>query len=104
MDLPPRPSPKIGVTRLGGGGSDGGWVATEKLHGANLVVATDGTTVRFGKRRACLEDGEPFSGWQPLRAELPHQVTGLHRLLGSVGVLRVYGEQFGGPTPIRMSR
>lgn len=29
-------------------------VATEKVHGANLVVATDGERVRIGKRKAWL--------------------------------------------------
>jgi hypothetical protein len=42
-------------------------VATEKIHGAPLVIAFDGRELRIGKRRAWLAADEPFFGWQLLR-------------------------------------
>lgn len=79
--------------------TSGRWVATEKIHGANMVVATDGTSVRFGKRKAWLDERESFFGWQLLRASLTAAVVQAHRSLGAPGVLRVYGELFGGRYP-----
>jgi hypothetical protein len=72
-----RPYPKIAFSTLKGRGADlvrveralaasdkmdasVAWVATEKIHGAQLVVTTDGTTVAFGKRKAWLLAGEAF--------------------------------------------
>ena len=77
---------------------DGVWVATEKIHGANLGVATDGETVRIGKRKAFLADGEPFFGWQLLRGELGQAARAIHRVLGG-GDVWLYGELFGGAYP-----
>lgn len=77
---------------------DGVWVATEKIHGANLGVATDGASVRIGKRKAFLADDEPFFGWQLLRAELGQAARAIHRALGG-GDVWLYGELFGGAYP-----
>lgn len=77
----------------------GAWVATEKVHGAHLVVATDGQATRVGKRKAWLADDEPFFGWQFLRAELQAAALGLHRALGAPRTVRLYGELFGGGYP-----
>lgn len=77
----------------------GPWIATEKIHGAQLVIATDGRNVRFGKRKAWLHDDEPFFGWQMLRAELEASVRRIHSGLGAPGVLRLFGELFGGSYP-----
>jgi Rnl2 family RNA ligase len=74
----------------------GTWVATEKLHGAQLVVGCDGRIVRVGKRKAWLED-EPFFGWQLLRVELEVAARAVQQTLG--GVVRLYGELFGGAYP-----
>lgn len=48
----------------------GTWVALEKIHGAQLVVAVQGKQLRFGKRKAWLTEEEPFFGWQLLRVQL----------------------------------
>lgn len=39
-------------------------VLTEKIHGSNFLVATDGSQVNFGRRGAYLEEGESFYGYQ----------------------------------------
>lgn len=95
-----RPYPKIAqrvaADAVAGGGT---WVATEKIHGAQLVVATDGTTVCFGKRKAWLADTDPFFGWQLLRSELEAAVRAIHVELGGVGTVRAFGELFGGAYP-----
>lgn len=91
-----RPFPKT-PTRLPDDTTAGRWVATEKLHGAHLVVATDGTRVQFGKRKAWLEPDEPFFGWQLLRAQLEVGVREVSRLLQAP--VRVHGELIGGAYP-----
>src|SRR5215204_953539 len=66
-----RPYPKIPKQHDGSRPPlSGSWVATEKIHGANLVVATDGTHDEVGKRKAWLAHDEPFFGWQLLRSDL----------------------------------
>jgi Rnl2 family RNA ligase len=79
------------------------WVVTEKVHGANYALVTDGRLVRAAKRKALLAPGEAFFGHEAvlassqgpvlalfarLRAELP----GLERLA-------VHGELYGGAYP-----
>jgi len=93
-----RPYPKID-NRARGTSGGGDWVATEKVHGAQLVVATDGATVRVGKRKAWLSEGDVFFGWQLLRAELERAARRAHESVGGRGVLRVYGELYGGGYP-----
>lgn len=93
-----RAFPKIPTT-LDAAGGGARWVATEKIHGAQLVVATDGDTVRVGKRKAWLLPDEPFFGWQLLRHELEAKARALHAALGRGGELHLYGELFGGGYP-----
>ena len=95
MDFLSYPKIELRSDRYGGGA----WIATEKVHGANFTVATDGAEVRFGKRKAWLEPEERFFGWQLLRAELSEAVMSGWRKLGSQGVLRLHGELFGGHYP-----
>lgn len=75
------------------------WIATEKVHGANLVVATDGRDVRVGKRKAWLRDDDAFFGWQLLRPSLARAAVTLWRALGAPRVLRLHGELYGGAYP-----
>lgn len=72
----------------------GTWVAVEKVHGAQLVVATGPGGTRFGKRKAWLAD-EPFFGWRILAASLAEAVEALARSLGAPQ-LYVWGELCGG--------
>lgn len=93
-----RAFPKIPTT-LDDAGGGSRWVATEKIHGAQLVVATGGDVVRLGKRKAWLAPDEPFFGWQLLRHELEAKARAVHAALGRGGELHLYGELFGGGYP-----
>lgn len=94
------PYPKIPARADGSRPAPGGqWTATEKIHGAQLVIVTDGAAVRFGKRKAWLAHDEPFFGWQLLRAELDAAARAIQRALAPQGIVRLYGEIFGGAYP-----
>ncbi|BAY25201.1 hypothetical protein NIES2100_50070 [Calothrix sp. NIES-2100] len=78
------------------------WVVTEKIHGANFGVTTDGVDVRFAKRKEFLQPGEDFFDYQSLKTKLAHQVTEIFRILQSETNLQkiyIYGELFGGEYP-----
>ena len=80
------------------------WVVTEKVHGANFCLVTDGREVRCANRREWLRAGETFYGWEALRDRLRPAVLELHALTAATtipGLRRaaVYGELFGGGYP-----
>ncbi|MET7418690.1 RNA ligase family protein [Dactylosporangium sp. NPDC005555] len=75
----------------------GPWIATEKIHGAQLVVAADGAVTRVGKRKAWLGGDEPFFGWQLLRPAF-EQAARL-ALADGAATVRLYGELHGGHYP-----
>src|SRR5436190_24039826 len=92
------PYPKIPTPKqLGGTAVGGPWVATEKVHGAQLVVAHDGRDVSVGKRKAWLGNDEPFFGWQLLRGNL-EQAVKIALSRGGAAV-RIYSELNGGHYP-----
>lgn len=94
------PYPKIPTRTDGAAQAPGGtWVATEKVHGAQVVVATDGRVVRVGKRKAWLESDDAFFGWQLLRAELEAAARSAFAAHADARVVRLYGELFGGGYP-----
>ena len=76
----------------------GPWVALEKLHGGQLVIASDGEAVRVGKRKAWLAAEEPFFGWQLIAAELGDAARAFARGVGA-GQVVLYGELIGGGYP-----
>ncbi|GII01376.1 RNA ligase family protein [Planobispora takensis] len=73
------------------------WVATEKLHGAQMVIAYDGRNLSVGKRKAWLREDEPFFGWQLLRSAFAG--AGEAALTRGGAAVRVYGELYGGHYP-----
>ncbi len=94
-----RPYPKIPSYRAAPPAPMGGpWVALEKLHGAQLVVASSGDEIRIGKRKAWLSADEPFFGWQLLHSELACALRNIASALGSAHTV-VYGELVGGRYP-----
>lgn len=94
-----RPFPKIPTHRAAPPRPMGGpWVALEKLHGAQLVVASDGASIHVGKRKAWLEADQPFFGWQLIAAELAAGVRAIARQAGAAQTV-VYGELVGGAYP-----
>lgn len=75
------------------------WVVTEKIHGANFCVLTDGNTVQFAKRKELLESGEDFFGHSLIALDLQEKALLLHKKWGNQGTLALYGELFGGGYP-----
>ena len=76
----------------------GSWVASEKIHGAQLVIGVDASGVLFGKRKAWLAADEPFFGWQLIRAELAEIARAAHEAARAPQLV-IYGELYGGAYP-----
>ncbi|WP_238012808.1 RNA ligase family protein [Dactylosporangium sp. AC04546] len=76
----------------------GPWIATEKLHGANLVIAGTEAAITVGKRKAWLRPDEAFFGWQLLRPAFERAVAVALEHTGKQTV-RLYGELYGGHYP-----
>ena len=83
------------------------WVVTEKYHGANLCWICDGSTVFAAKRSKIVAPREDFFGLRTTgldRRVAPH-VLHAYSLVrkteggGGKGVLRIYGELYGGHYP-----
>lgn len=86
--------PRIGTEVATVGGD---WVATEKIHGGQLVLGYDGHALHVGKRKAWLRPNEPFFGWQLMRDRL---VRAGKAALGRGGAaVRIFGELYGGSYP-----
>jgi Rnl2 family RNA ligase len=79
------------------------WVVTEKIHGANFGIATDGLEVRFAKRKEFLQPDEDFFDYQSLKSQLVEQAKEIFKILqaeqNQLLKLFVYGELFGGEYP-----
>jgi|SRR5580704_18048064 Rnl2 family RNA ligase len=79
------------------------WVVTEKIHGANFALVSDGVAIRTAKRKAFLSPGEDFFGHEAVLARLAPAVLRLveRARARDAGVTRVlvYGERFGGGYP-----
>ncbi|OUL36918.1 RNA ligase [Nostoc sp. T09] len=78
------------------------WVVTEKIHGANFGITTNGSQVRFAKRKEFLQPEDDFFDYQSLKDKLAHQVKEIFQILQSEAPLQriyVYGELFGGEYP-----
>lgn len=75
------------------------WVASEKVHGANLCIGTDGTAIEIAKRRVVLALGKPFFAYERAIGPLVAAVRRLARALGDAAWVLIYGELFGGHYP-----
>jgi Rnl2 family RNA ligase len=79
------------------------WIVTEKIHGANFCLVTDGAVLRCAKRKAYLDPDEDFFGHRAVLdrnagaiLDLGAQVRKDHP---GVAWVFVYGELFGGAYP-----
>ncbi|MBV6626805.1 MAG: RNA ligase [Rivularia sp. (in: Bacteria)] len=79
------------------------WVVTEKIHGANFGIVTDGLEVKFAKRKQFLDSGEDFFGYQLLQNQLIIKTKEIFKILQaektSLQKIYIYGELFGGEYP-----
>ena len=53
------------------------WVVTEKIHGANFAMVSDGVAIRAAKRKAFLSPGEDFFDHEAVLARLSPAVLRL---------------------------
>jgi Rnl2 family RNA ligase len=81
----------------GGAAVGGDWVATEKIHGGQLVLGYDGGALHVGKRKAWLRPDEAFFGWQLLRDRFQLAVEAALDRGGAA--VRIFGELYGGAYP-----
>lgn len=72
---------------------NGEWVATEKLHGANFSLWSNGMGVKAARRTGFLEEGESFYGCWPVVEKYKDAALELSRLIISPVVL--FGELVG---------
>ncbi|HEY9609658.1 RNA ligase family protein [Allocoleopsis sp.] len=79
------------------------WVVTEKIHGANFGLVTDGSEVRFAKRKEFLQPDEDFFDYQSLKSQLAYQAKEIFKILqreqNQLLKVFLYGELFGGEYP-----
>lgn len=79
------------------------WAVTEKIHGANFCLFTDGQNVRAANRREWLTDEHEFWGWQSVRDTHKSRIAYLwdtvQTAYDEVEAMYVYGELFGGSYP-----
>lgn len=79
------------------------WVVSEKLHGANFRLSTDGVELRCAKRKAWLAPGDAFFGYARVRDLLSPRVQAAFAALRAerprLRRLDVCGELFGGAYP-----
>jgi Rnl2 family RNA ligase len=79
------------------------WVVTEKIHGANFAIRTDGNETVFAKRKEFLTDEEDFFGYHQMRPKLIDQLqqlwVAIQKNTTDLQSLTLYGELFGGGYP-----
>ena len=84
--------------------SGGIWVASEKIHGANFSIMTDGTDIRMAKKTALIGEDENFYGCQSIKEELKRKLREIFRKLQldfdwPIHYVKLCGEIYGGRYP-----
>jgi Rnl2 family RNA ligase len=79
------------------------WVATEKVHGSNFQMTTNGHEIKCGKRHSFLKDDENFYQFKTVSDKYTQAMFQLLRevqkLYPDLQTIVVYGELFGGIYP-----
>lgn len=79
------------------------WVATEKVHGVNFSMATDGSVIRCFRRSGPLEPEESFNNFQIVLEDEKARVLKAFQLLKEkypdATEVHIFGELFGGGYP-----
>lgn len=82
------------------GKTDGTWVVTEKIHGANFSFWANKNGVRVAKRTCLIADDDNFYGSQKVREEFVEKIINLPYLMESpIKEIAIFGEIFGGSYP-----
>ncbi len=79
------------------------WVVTEKIHGANFCILTNGKTIEYAKRKEILANHEDFFGHTQLVEQLQPKALAifeyLKQIYPEIKQISLYGELFGGEYP-----
>lgn len=57
------------------------WIATEKMHGANCGIYSNGSEIKLAKRSGFLEEDEKFYGFKQLKPKLEKRVNDIFNQL-----------------------
>ena len=78
-------------------------MVTEKIHGANFCILTDGKIIKYAKRKEILAGDEDFFGHRELVKELKTKILSIFESLqknsSEIKQVSIYGEIFGGEYP-----
>jgi len=81
------------------------YVMSEKVHGANFSMSTDGKEVIASKRTSILTDDTKFYNFQKVLSDHKKQVIALYKALvenfGELDQFTIFGELFGGLYPAK---
>lgn len=79
------------------------WIATEKIHGANFSIITDGDNLVCAKRSCILKTNENFFSYQKVikryEKNLKDTFKNIQVQFPNVKVIQIFGELFGGQYP-----
>jgi Rnl2 family RNA ligase len=75
------------------------WDVTEKVHGSNCCIITDGNQVEFAKRSGIITDNNFFNYKLVLKAIKNRIINAFNYIKKPVKVVQFYGELFGGYYP-----
>jgi Rnl2 family RNA ligase len=79
------------------------WVVTEKIHGANFCIITNGSTIAAANRKHLLAPNDNFFEYQRVLQRVEQQIYQLfhltRHLYPQLTWLSIYGELFGGAYP-----
>jgi Rnl2 family RNA ligase len=80
VDVDFEDAPKLANSVVNREVAEGQWVATEKVHGSNMGIWTDGSVIRASKRSGFLKkaDGAAFFGFDRLVAAIKDAVLAVH--------------------------
>jgi Rnl2 family RNA ligase len=81
------------------GRTDGDWIVTEKIHGANFSFWYDGKKFRMAKRTGWIADDENFYGIKGSKHYLTECVKELYSRFKNIDYIAVFGEIYGGTYP-----
>ena len=79
------------------------WIVTEKIHGANFCLISNGVRVDFAKRKETLSSKDDFFGYQIIAEQLKIKALAIFEAVKSINSrveqISIYGELFGGEYP-----
>lgn len=83
------------------------WDVTEKVHGANCCIITNGNDTKFAKRSGIVKDGENFFNYEKILEEFRPKIINAFNYIKKkyetnetiINLVQFYGELFGGAYP-----